>query len=236
MKQAKSILCGLLIVALGIIIGGNALGIFNLNVFFAGWWTLFIIIPCFFELLTESNKVGSLLGIAIGVMLLLAAQDVMTFEVAGKLIFALIIVVFGLCIAFRSTFKNNCDKEVSKKVQANKDNSNMDNQFAIFAGNDRVYKNEEFTGANLTAVFGGIDLDLIDAKFTKDTVIKASCAFGGISIRVPEDVQVKVKSGFIFGGASDDRKHVSDKAKYTIYVDAAGCFGGISIEDKSKNK
>jgi predicted membrane protein len=234
MKQAKSILCGLLIVALGVIIGGNALNIFNLDIFFEGWWTLFIIIPCFFEFITASNKTGSLVGIAIGVLLLLAAQDVLTFEVAGKLIFALVVIVFGLTIAFRGVFSNKCDKDFVKKVKANKNKEGVDEQIAVFAGNDRVYKNEEFTGANLTAIFGGVDLDLIDAKFTKDTVIKAICAFGGISIRVPENVQVKVKSGFVFGGASDDRKNVSDKAKYTIYVDAGGCFGGISVEDKSK--
>ena len=234
MKQTKSVLCGLLIVALGVIIGGNALNIFNIDMFFNGWWTLFIIIPCFFELITAPNKTGSLVGIAIGVLLLLAAQDVMTFEIAGKLIFALLIIVFGLSIAFKGIFKCSNDKEVLKKVKANKDKDGMDNQTAIFAGNDRTYKNEEFTGANLTAVFGGVDLDLIDAKFTKDTVIKANCAFGGISIRVPKDVKVVTKSSFLFGGVADDRIVASDKAKYTIFVDASGCFGGISIEDKTK--
>ena len=64
--------------------------------------------------------------------------------------------------------------------------------------------------------------------------IKAFCLFGGISVKVPEDVQIKIKSGFIFGGISDDRKGSGDKGKYTIYVDAAGGFGGVTIEDKGK--
>jgi len=234
MKQAKSVLCGLLIVALGIIVGGNALGLFNFNVFFDGWWTLFIIIPCIFSLLTESNKLGSLIGIAIGVLLLLAAQDVMTFEMSGKLILALVIISIGLSIAFKGVFKSNNDEEVEKKVKSNKDNAGMDNQVAVFSGSDRTYKKEEFTGANLTAVFGGVDLDLTEAKFTKDTVIKAFALFGGIDIHVPKNVQVKTKSGFIFGGVSDDRKEVSDSTKYTIYIDACGGFGGISLEDKPK--
>ena len=67
----------------------------------------------------------------------------------------------------------------------------MDAQMAIFSGNDRVYNEEVFSGSHLAAVFGGVDLDLRKAKFNKDTVIKAFCLFGGIDIKVPEDVQIK---------------------------------------------
>ena len=112
----------------------------------------------------------------------------------------------------------------------------MDSQMAVFSGTDRVYNDEVFSGANLMAVFGGVDLDLRKAKFNKDTVIKAFCMFGGIDIKVPEDVQVKIKSGFIFGGISDERKGDTDKGKYTIYLDAAGGFGGVNVNDKVKKK
>ena len=108
----------------------------------------------------------------------------------------------------------------------------MDSQFAAFSGTDRVYKDEVFNGSNVAAIFGGVKLDLRHAKFEKDTVIKAFTLFGGIDIIVPDDVKVKLKSGFIFGGLSDDRKNVSEKGKYTIYIDAAGGFGGITITDK----
>ena len=105
---------------------------------------------------------------------------------------------------------------------------------AIFSGSERVYNDEVFTGANLVAVFGGANLNLKKAKFTKDTVIKAFTLFGGIDIVVPDDVKVKLKSGFIFGGFSDDRKNATNKGKHTIYIDAAGGFGGITITDKDE--
>jgi hypothetical protein len=53
---------------------------------------------------------------------------------------------------------------------------------------------------------------------------------------VPKDVNVKVRSGFAFGGVSDDRKDIPEKAKYTIYIDAGGGFGGITISDKDGKK
>lgn len=236
MKKARAIIWGIAIIALGVIFGGNAIGLFNIDIFFDGWWTLFIIVPSVVSLFTDKEKISSLVFLAVGVILLLAAQHVFSFEVAWKVILAAVFVGVGLGIIVKSIFPSKNDKEVEKKVNSVKNDGNMDSQMAVFSGNDRTYNNEEFSGANLMAVFGGVELDLRKAKFTKDTVIKAFCLFGGIDIMVPEDVQVKIKSGFIFGGASDERTGDTSKGKHTIYLDAAGGFGGISITDKTKRK
>lgn len=236
MKKISPIVWGLAIIALGVIFGGNALGWFNFDIFFDGWWTLFIIVPSVISLITEKDKISSLGFLAAGVILLLAAQDVFSYDVAWKAILAVFLIMVGLTIIVKSIFHNKNDKEVEKKIEELKDNKAMDAQMAIFSGNDRVYNEEVFSGSHLAAVFGGVDLDLRKAKFNKDTVIKAFCLFGGIDIKVPEDVQIKIKSGFIFGGISDDRKSKSEKGKYTIYVDAAGGFGGVTIKDKKKEK
>ena len=236
MKKVGPVIWGLAIIALGVIFGGNALGWFNINVFFDGWWTLFIIVPSVVSLITEKDKIASLAFIAVGVLLLLAAQNVFSYEVAWKAILAVFLIMVGLVIIVKSLFRNKVEKEVEKKIKEMGDGKTMDSQMAVFSGSDRTYNDEVFSGSNLLAVFGGVDLDLRKAKFNKDTVIKAFCMFGGITIKVPEDVQVKIKSGFIFGGISDDRKGDTSKGKYTIYLDAAGGFGGVSVEDKEKKK
>ena len=235
MKQLRPIIWGIAIIALGVIFGGNALGLFNFNVFFDGWWTLFIIIPSAISLITEKDKLSSLGFLAAGVILLLAAQNVFDYDVAWKAILAVFLIIIGLTIIVKTTFHNKNDQEVAKKVkEAEKDGKTMDSQMAIFSGSDRTYKDETFQGSNLVAIFGGASLNLRHAKIDKDTVIKAFTLFGGIDIIVPDDIKVKLKSGFIFGGFSDDRKNASDKGKYTIYIDAAGGFGGITITDKDK--
>jgi len=206
MKRVGPIVWGLAIIALGVIFGGNAAGLFSFNVFFDGWWTLFIIIPSAISLITEKEKLSSLGFLAAGVILLLAAQNVFSYEVAWKVIVAVFLVMIGIGIIVKSIVGNKNDKEVEKKIEDLKSDKVMDSQIAIFSGSERTYNDETFTGSNLVAVFGGVDLDLREAKFTKDTVIKAFCLFGGIDIKVSEDVQVKIKSGFIFGGASDERK------------------------------
>ncbi|MBR0467300.1 hypothetical protein IJJ53_00065 [Candidatus Saccharibacteria bacterium] len=236
MKQVRSIVWGVAIIALGVIFGGNALGWFNLNIFFDGWWTLFIIIPSAISLVTEKEKLSSLGFLAAGVILLLAAQNVFSYDIAWKVILAVFLVMIGLGIIIKSTMHNKNDKEVERKLEELKDGKVMDSQVAIFSGSERTYNDEEFGGSNLVAVFGGVDLDLTKANFTKDTVIKVFSLFGGVDISVPENVQVKIKSGFIFGGVSDERKGDASKGKYTIYLDAAGGFGGVEIKDKVKSK
>ncbi|MBR2841224.1 hypothetical protein IKE80_00335 [Candidatus Saccharibacteria bacterium] len=235
MNKIKPIIWGVAIIALGIIFGGNALGLFDLNIFFDGWWTLFIIVPSVIGLITEKEKFSSLAFLIAGILLLLAAQDVFSYEVAWKAILAVVLILVGIFIIFKSIAHSDNAKEVEKKVNESKDDKKMDSQIAVFSGNDRAYNNETFQGSNLTAIFGGVELDLRNAKFTKDTVIKAFALFGGIDIIVPEDVQVKIKSGFIFGGISDDRKSTSTKGKYTIYLDAAGGFGGVTISEVKKH-
>ena len=235
MKNIKPIIWGIAIIALGVIFGGNAIGLFNIDIFFKGWWTLFIIVPGCISFITEKGRLVSLAFVVAGVLLLLAAQDVFTYAVAWKAILAVALILFGVSILFKTIFHSDSDKEVEKKVKEAENDKKMDAQMAVFSGSERTYKNEEFLGSNLMAIFGGAELDLRDATFKKDAVIKAFALFGGIEITVPEDVQIKTKSAFFFGGISDDRKNPSN-GKRTIYLDAAGGFGGINITDKAKKK
>ena len=86
MNKVKPVIWGLAIIALGIILGGNAIGLFNIDIFFKGWWTLFIIVPSTISLITEKEKVSNLLFLCCGIILLLAAQDVFDYSVAWKVI------------------------------------------------------------------------------------------------------------------------------------------------------
>lgn len=234
MKQAKSIIWGLAILALGVLFGGKALGLFNFDVFFEGWWTLFIIVPGIIGIITEDHKLGSFMFLATGVILLLAAQDVFGYDVAWKVILAAVLILSGFALIFSSFANRKINAEVAEEMQ--KRGKNGESLTAIFSGNDRVYNKEKFSGCDVVAVFGGAELDVSNAIIEKDAAIKTFTLFGGTDIIVPKDVQIKSKSGFIFGGISDDRKDVSGKGKHTIYIDAIGGFGGVTIKDsKSKN-
>ena len=101
MKKFGNVLWGIVLIVIVLIVGGNALGITNINIFFDGWWTLFIIIPCFIGLFKDNEKTGNLIGLLIGVALLLACQDILDFGLIWKLAFPAILVAIGLSIIFK---------------------------------------------------------------------------------------------------------------------------------------
>ena len=56
MKKIENTVIGLILIIIGVIIGLNAFHITNIDLFFDGWWTLFIIVPCFFGLFKDQDK------------------------------------------------------------------------------------------------------------------------------------------------------------------------------------
>ena len=113
---------------------------------------------------------------------------------------------------------------------AAKKEKNLEEYCATFGSVTADYTKEEFKGASLEAVFGGVTCDLRGATIKKDVVISASAVFGGIDIYVPDDVAVKVRSTPIFGGVSNKAKNDSSDHAKTIYIDATCIFGGVEIK------
>ncbi|HHV51026.1 MAG TPA: LiaF-related protein [Candidatus Avimonas sp.] len=226
MKKTSSIIWGGILVVLGLVIGLNALGIIEINLFFNGWWTLFIIIPCAVGLFNDGDKIGNIIGIAIGVLLLLASQNVISFNTIFKLVIPAIIIIFGIKLIAGGLF-NKQSEEVLKKLKENGIKLKSGN--AIFSGNDMRFDGEVFDGAELNAVFGGVKCDLRNAIIDKDCVINASAVFGGIDILVGENVNIKLNSTSIFGGVSNKKRAFIAGAP-TIYINATCLFGGIDIK------
>ncbi len=224
MKKLNGIIWGLILVTVGVILGLNACGITNVDIFFDGWWTLFIIIPCAVGLVTERDK-GNIIGLAVGVFLLLCCQDVLSFELIRKLLIPAVIVVIGLCLIFDSFFKSKAERII---LRTKGSSGNLRSYCATFSGDNVNFDGEFFDGADITAVFGSFKCDLRHAVIDKDVVIKVSAIFGGIDILVPGNVNVKTSTTSLFGGVSN-KTSIKPNVP-TIYVSGNCLFGGVDIK------
>ena len=224
MKDLTAIIWGLILVLVGMIMIMNQVFGYDINIFFSGWWTIFIIIPCLIDLINpkESDKMAPLIGLIIGVCLLLVCQDIISFEIIWKLFIPVVLVIIGLSLIFKNIKVN----KIKKKVEETKDKKEY---IATFSSQDLNFENEEVSGCDLNAVFGGIKCNIAKSSIKKDVIINASSIFGGIDLIVPKGVNVKVNSTSIFGGVSN--KIVNDKDnKVTVYVNANCLFGGVEIK------
>lgn len=223
--KISNLLWGLVFIGVGVILGLNVLDITNINIFFDGWWTFFIIVPCFIDLFKDEDITGDVIGLVIGLCLLLACNDLIDFMLIWKLMVPVALVLIGLSFIFKDTIKKQVKDEI-KKLNKN----NEDEYCATFGGQNIDFGTEVFKGCNLTAVFGGIKCNLKDSLIKEDNVINVSAIFGGVTIYVPDDVNVKITSTPIFGGVSNDKKTNSDKNKNTIYINATCLFGGVDVK------
>ena len=71
MKKVSNILWGAVLVLIGIVWLVNATGIASINIFFRGWWTMFIIIPSIIEIIKKPKDISSYIFLFVGVLLLL---------------------------------------------------------------------------------------------------------------------------------------------------------------------
>ena len=159
--------------------------------------------------------------------LLLGCQNILDFDLIWKLAFPTILVIIGLSIIFKDALGGKVSSEIKK---LNEKRNGENSYCATFAGQNVNFDNEKFTGADLTAVFGGVKCDLRNAIIDSDVVINTSSTFGGIEIYVPSNIKIKIKSMPIFGGVENKAKTKVDENSHTIYINSIAVFGGVEIK------
>ena len=222
MAQIRRIMWGICLVLAGVGLLAYFLGFFN--IFFDGWWTMFIIIPAGIDLFSKQDKVINWLLVILGVTLLLYQQGIVEVFRIWEVILSLLIIAIGInAIFFRiKKHENTLPEEVKNK-------EGMNEYTAFFSGTKRVYNNEKFSGAVLSAAFGGINLDLTNAIIEEDVKINVTAILGGCEIRVPKNVNVNISGSNMFGGV-DNKIETHDNELPTIYVVSNTIFGGVEIK------
>ncbi len=216
---------GLLWVILGVIIAGNVLDWWDISIFFRGWWTLFIIIPCASKVLRHGFQSGAGFGLILGVLLLLSQWNIFSFGGAMKLLIPIALILFGAKILLQgANFQRRTMDNVPPQFAAEAKCS------AIFGGADVKYPHDPYFGSEVNAVFGGATLDLRNAMIDEDVEISVTAVFGGAELLLPPDVNVRVDSTGIFGGTDNCVKRAEQPEWPIVYVHSTAIFGGVEIK------
>ncbi|WP_407699205.1 DUF1707 SHOCT-like domain-containing protein [Streptomyces alkaliterrae] len=104
---------------------------------------------------------------------------------------------------------------------------------AIFSGATR--KGRWRPGAQTTAFacFGGVEIDLSEAVFEqRETVVNATAIFGGVDIKVPENVTLRSSGSAVLGGFDVDEQTAEDPDAPVVIVRGLAIFGGVDASGK----
>lgn len=144
-----------------------------------------------------------------------------------KLMFA--IAAINGALKLYSMYKENKENESGK----NKDNEVK--VYKVFMNGRQVKLDGEIIqGIFVKAYLSGVDLDLRNAIITDDVFITCKSILSGISIRVPDGVNVEVSGKNILSGLDNSVPEIFDKEVPTIYIDAASYLSGIAIKSSSE--
>ena len=106
------------------------------------------------------------------------------------------------------------------------------NDTAFFGGVEHRVQSSDFRGGEVTAIMGGVKLDLRDAETTRDEVtVEATALMGGVEIIAPRDWEVEVSGTSILGGFEDKRsfRTSAEKGRPRLIVTGTAIMGGVSI-------
>lgn len=106
---------------------------------------------------------------------------------------------------------------------------------AIFGGSIR--KGRFRTGRHLRAraIFGGITIDLTEAVFdAPELVIEANCIFGGVEVKVPDNVSLHGGGAGIFGGFDVREEEGTDPNGPVVTIRGKAIFGGVSASRRRR--
>ena len=102
---------------------------------------------------------------------------------------------------------------------------------SVFSGVKRTVFSKNFKGGEISCVFGGAEIDLLQADIQGIVTLKLDEVFGGIELRIPSNWTVQTQIDGMFHGVDDKRRFQenADPNKVLILKGSA-VFAGIEIK------
>ncbi|GMU94812.1 LiaF transmembrane domain-containing protein [Ignavibacterium album] len=213
-------------IVLGFLFLLNSLDIldFSISRIIFSWPFFFLVIGVFITLNTNKKLLGGILS-GLGAIFIIPHifPDV---HYNGTIVFAIIFIALGLYIIL--------NKKETEKIKFDQERKDYLEDVSIFGGGSKFITSDNFKGGNITAVFGGSEINLKGCKLAEGTnVIDVLCVFGGTTLIVPQDWNIILNVTPIFGGFSNklikDPTATPDLNK-TLIIKGLVVFGGGEIK------
>lgn len=106
-----------------------------------------------------------------------------------------------------------------------------DRMVAVFGGVERKGRWRIRRHNQVTAVFGGVDLDLRQADFDAPVVeLNLQACFGGVDVKVPAGITVRDETTHVFGGVEIKNLGEPVPGAPTLVLKGTVFFGGVEVK------
>ena len=108
------------------------------------------------------------------------------------------------------------------------------NEYAMFGGVERKVTTDDFRGGQVSAMFGGVEIDLRRAGMRGDSaVVDVTAMFGGVGFKVPPNWIVVGHVFALFGGFGNKSVQPSSDMPGVkrLYIKGSAMFGGVEVKN-----
>jgi predicted membrane protein len=217
-----------------LILVGTALLLRQLDIFpfffphFLFTWPMILIIIGLAQIASKPEKTGGLIVLGIGTLFLIKEINHHFNPFSWWPIF---LILAGLGILFKK--KNTVSHS---NLHRNSTGERSMDEVAIFSGGERIINTSNFSGGKVTTIFGGYEINLLNAELAPgQNVIDVFAAFGGVTFYVPPDWKVRTEVSAIFGAFSDERvvsKSAPMESDRELLIRGTVVFGGGDIKNR----
>jgi hypothetical protein len=103
---------------------------------------------------------------------------------------------------------------------------------ALLGGVKRRCASRDFRGGDATAVMGGCEIDLREAKIASgEAVLDVFALWGGIDLKVPPDWAVVVRGTPILGAIEDETTAAGVPKRVTLVIKGFVIMGGVGVKN-----
>lgn len=218
--RVPQLLFGLILLGLGVALLLSRLDIVEVSFWqlLGTWWPLLIVAAGVGALATVPRAwPGPVALITIGVLLQLSRLDFFDFSL-GSLVWPLVLIAVGLTLLVRFGRPPSDSAESIRST-------------VFWWGSERKTRSPRFRSAVLTAVMGGIELDLRDAGIEGRADVSIFTFWGGVEVKVPPTWRVRVRGLPILGGWEDKTVDPADPGAPELVVHVTTIMGGAEIKN-----
>jgi predicted membrane protein len=220
-------LFGLLLILFGILFLLHQMGRLDFGDVISDFWPLILVLAGISHIVNNNfrNVRGGVLLIIIGGLFQLSKLEILS-RSAWHYIWPVLIILVGLWMVAGSFGR----RRTATAAQARENDLNAS---ALLSGLEHRVESQAFKGGRASAIMGGIDIDLTQAKLAGDQAsLDLSVIMGGIDVRVPRSWRVEVDGHPLLGAIEDKHTHVpGEGAVQTLFIRASAILGGIEIKD-----
>ncbi|GIM27669.1 hypothetical protein CPJCM30710_03350 [Clostridium polyendosporum] len=225
----RKIFLGSIFIIVGIGLLLQQIGFWDFGQVISTWWPLILIAVGVGNLFADSDsKTLGIILILLGAWFQMRELNIITHSII-RYFWPLLIIAIGISILLPRGSRN-----LDYKFSGKETTEDLVDNITLFSGVKTRNISKNFRGGSLTAIFGGIDMDLKDANISSGNAsLNITVAFGGIDISVPPGWKVVVKGIPIFGGWSNKTNNINyvNLEGPVLTINCFVIFGGVDVKN-----